>query len=61
MIVASEGLIDLLLRALFGVRGILTDLVTARAPDPPAIAGRPTPSLYWVCFAFLVRWGTDCS
>jgi hypothetical protein len=32
----------------------LTNLVTALAPEPPAIAGRPTPNLNCVSFAFRV-------
>lgn len=33
----------------------LTDVVTARAPVPPARPGLPLPSLVWVSFAFRVR------
>ena len=33
----------------------LIDLVTARAPEPPAMTGRPIPNLVCVSLAFRVR------
>lgn len=50
---ASEGLALILALALFAFEPLI-DFVTARAPLPPARAGRPTPSRYCVSFALRV-------
>ena len=53
-IVSSVGLRLLLLFARLLLETLI-DLVTARAPDPPATTGLPTPNLNCASFAFRVR------
>ena len=57
VIVASDGTTAMLFSALFSRREVLTDLVTAQAPLPPAVTGRPNPNLYCDSLAFRVRVG----
>ena len=54
---ASVGFTLLLPLPRFPFCAILAVRVTLRAPLPPATAGLPTPSLYWVFFARRVRGG----
>lgn len=36
---------------------MVADLVTTLGPEPPAATGLPTPNLFCISFAFLVRVG----
>ena len=57
MIVASDGTTAMPLLALFSRREVLTDLVTAGVPLPPAATGQPNSNLYCDSLAFPVRVG----